>query len=100
VGYLEREGFSRARLTSRRVRDAAVRARQPIGQTPDRFIQGRAVEGHQGSRPAVRIEHLRPPSLGGDLGDLDAVLAAIDLLCQTMKGDSQGRELSQTESLF
>jgi hypothetical protein len=85
------------RRWSRVVRDTTMRARQPIRQAAERFVQGGVVEGHQRRGAAMRVEDLGPPAERGELRHLDPVIAAIDLLDELMRSRSQGRQHSRNE---
>ena len=58
------------------LRRAAVRARQPVGQTADRLIRRLVIEGHQRRRTAIRVEDVGSPAFGGEPGDLDAIVSS------------------------
>jgi hypothetical protein len=68
---------------------------EPGRETLERFVGSRVVERHQGRRTAVGIQHLRAPALRAELGYLDTVVPAVDLLDEALGSRRQVRKHSR-----
>jgi hypothetical protein len=70
-------------------------AREPGREALERFVGSRVVERHQRGRTAEGIQHLRAPALRAELGYLDAVVPAVDVLDEALRGRRQVRKHSR-----
>lgn len=68
---------------------------EPGREALERFVGSRVVERHQRGRSAVGIQHLRAPALRAELGYLDAVVPAVDVLDDALGGRRQVRKHSR-----
>lgn len=57
---------------------------QPSAQLIGGFIGGLAIKGHQSGRSARNARDLRPPLVASDVGNLDEVVAAVDVFFEAM----------------
>jgi hypothetical protein len=70
-------------------------ASEPGRKALERFVGSHVVERHQRGRSAVGIQHLRAPALRAELGYLDAVVPAVDVLDEALGGRRQVRKHSR-----